>query len=293
LQQDEAGVSNAAAAHIRVGSVASFPLMERVCFAPETGLSLRTLVATRWARSRHSSHHNRIRSSRLIRPATYASTASAALSGACGSVDLARAGEPALLLGRERFHGGPRGRLALLEFSRWRSAALSGAVTALSRDLRRGGEDEQRGESDPGRGTHSVLLVSCGPGHRIIGGLAHQNAYAPHPFALLRPRRQRPRRRRAAEQGYELASYPLTECIRSLSGQDCKHDIQSVKVSQEASERIYNRPATPRSGPGLGRVKTHSRRGRLLPVVGRLPQCLESGRKVRASASVAMCHKPT
>jgi hypothetical protein len=99
----------------------------------------------------------------------------------------------------------------LLEFSRWRSAALSGAVTALSRDLRRGGEDEQRGESDPGRGTHSVLLVSCGP-----------NAFAPHPFALLRPRRQRPRRRRAAEQSYELASFPLTECIRSLSGQDCK-----------------------------------------------------------------------
>jgi hypothetical protein len=31
----------------------------------------------------------------------------------------------------------------------------------------------------------------------------------------------------------------------------------------------------------------HSRRGRLLPVVGRLPQCPESGRKVRASASVA------
>jgi hypothetical protein len=79
--------------------------------------------------------------------------------------------------------------------------------------------------------------------------LAHNNAYAPHPFALLRPRRQRPRRRRAAEQGYELASFPLTECIRSLSGQDCKHDIQSVKVSQEASERIYNRPAAPRSGP--------------------------------------------
>ena len=100
--------------------------------------------------------------SRLIRPATYASTASAALSGACGSVDLARAGEPARLLGRERFHGGARGRVVLLEFSRWRSAALSGAVTALSRDLRRGGEDEQRGESDPGRGTH--LLVSCGPG---------------------------------------------------------------------------------------------------------------------------------
>jgi hypothetical protein len=49
------------------------------------------------------------------------------------SVDLARAVEPALLLGRERFHGGARGRVALLELSRWRS----GAAAALSRDLRR------------------------------------------------------------------------------------------------------------------------------------------------------------
>ena len=137
--------------------------------------------------------------SRLIRPATYASTASAALSGAWRSVDLARAGEPARLLGRERFHGGARGRVVLLEFSRWRSAALSGAVTALSRDLRRGGEDEQRGESDPGRGTHSVLLVSCGPGppdHRRLGPskrlcAASVRAAAPAPPAATPPPRGR------------------------------------------------------------------------------------------------------
>ena len=43
--------------------------------------------------------------------------------------------------------------------------------------------------------------------------------------------------------------------------------------------KVLNRPVS---------FGSHSRRGRLLPVVGRLPQCPESGRKVRASASVAM-----
>ena len=37
----------------------------------------------------------------------------------------------------------------------------------------------------------------------------------------------------------------------------------------------------------------HSRRGRLLRIVGPLPQCPESGRKVRASPSVAMGQKLT
>jgi hypothetical protein len=109
--------------------------------------------------------------------------------------------------------------------------------------------------------------------------LTHQNAYAPHPFALLRPRR-----RRAAEQGYELASFPLTECIRSLSGQDCKHDIQSVKVSQEASERIYNRPATQRSGPG------HSLQVRPRPLSTNVRFPSNSDRKFSAWGFVAMCH---
>ena len=40
---------------------------------------------------------------------------------------------------------------------------------------------------------------------RIVGSHAHQHADAPHPLALLRPRRERPRRRRAAEQRDELA----------------------------------------------------------------------------------------
>ena len=43
-----------------------------------------------------------------------------------------------------------------------------------------------------------------------------------------------------------------------------------------------------RGADGLLAALGHSRHGLLLPVVGRLPQCPESGRKVRASASVAM-----
>src|SRR5262249_2193303 len=41
---------------------------------------------------------------------------------------------------------------------------------------------------------------------QIILGVPHQHADTPHPLALLRARRERPRRRRAAEQRDELAA---------------------------------------------------------------------------------------
>src|SRR5262249_4952767 len=41
---------------------------------------------------------------------------------------------------------------------------------------------------------------------RIVCGRAHEHANAAHPLALLRPRRERPRRRRAAQQRDELAA---------------------------------------------------------------------------------------
>ena len=40
---------------------------------------------------------------------------------------------------------------------------------------------------------------------RIVRGCGHEHADAPHPLGLLRARRERPRRRRAAEQRDELA----------------------------------------------------------------------------------------
>ena len=46
----------------------------------------------------------------------------------------------------------------------------------------------------------------------------HEHADAPHPLALLRPRRDRPRRRRAAEQRDELAPFhSITSSARASS----------------------------------------------------------------------------
>src|SRR5205814_576060 len=50
---------------------------------------------------------------------------------------------------------------------------------------------------------------------------AHQHADAAHALALLRPRRERPCHRRAAEQGYELApphSITSSACASRLCG---------------------------------------------------------------------------
>jgi hypothetical protein len=48
---------------------------------------------------------------------------------------------------------------------------------------------------------HRRLLLTLG----ITGRAAHQHTDPPHPLALLRARRERPRRSRAAEQRDELA----------------------------------------------------------------------------------------
>ena len=50
------------------------------------------------------------------------------------------------------------------------------------------------------KGHHTRLCL------RIVLGNAMQEHDAPHPLALLRARRQRPRRRRTAEQRDELAA---------------------------------------------------------------------------------------
>jgi hypothetical protein len=42
---------------------------------------------------------------------------------------------------------------------------------------------------------------------RIVRGAGHQHANAPHPFALLRTRRDRPRDRRTAKECDEFASF--------------------------------------------------------------------------------------
>ena len=53
---------------------------------------------------------------------------------------------------------------------------------------------------------------------RIVRGCGHEHADAPHPLALLRARRERPRRRRAAEQRDELAPlHSITSSARASS----------------------------------------------------------------------------
>src|SRR5262249_10934359 len=55
---------------------------------------------------------------------------------------------------------------------------------------------------------------------RIVRGQRGQHADAPHSLALLRPRRERPRRRRAAEQRDELAPFhSITSSARWLRNQ--------------------------------------------------------------------------
>src|SRR4030095_6311537 len=59
---------------------------------------------------------------------------------------------------------------------------------------------------------HAVLTL------RIVGRVRHEHADAPHPLALLRARRQRPRDRRAAEQRDELAPlHSITSSARASS----------------------------------------------------------------------------
>src|SRR5262249_32557710 len=53
---------------------------------------------------------------------------------------------------------------------------------------------------------------------RIIGGIIHEHADAPHALALLRARRKRPRRSRAAEERYECAAiHSITSSALTIS----------------------------------------------------------------------------
>jgi hypothetical protein len=89
----------------------------------------------------------------------------------------------------------------------------------------------------------------------------------------LRAQRWSPQRR-AAEQRDEIASPHLCAPL----SQGSHPTTPSSENPRCASQQILQ----PMSESG------HSRRGRLLPVGGRLPLCPESGRKVMASTSVAM-----
>jgi len=64
-------------------------------------------------------------------------------------------------------------------------------------------------------------LQKCGDAplpFRIVRGQVHQHADAAHALALLRPRGERPRDRRAAEQGDELAPSHLLLAANGADG---------------------------------------------------------------------------
>ena len=50
---------------------------------------------------------------------------------------------------------------------------------------------------------------------RMVGGEGHQHAAAPHPLRLLRPRRERPCHRSAAQERDELAPPSITSSARA------------------------------------------------------------------------------
>jgi hypothetical protein len=95
-----------------------------------------------------------------------------------------------------------------------------------------------------------------------------------HP-RLLPLRRERPCRRRTAEKRDELAPF--------------HRPMPPVLPAERVAHLSYGRRLL-RCGISIQPMSQlgHSRRGRLLPVGGRLPLCPESGRKVMASTSVAM-----
>src|SRR5262249_46826064 len=71
---------------------------------------------------------------------------------------------------------------------------------------------------------------------RIVRAVGHEGADAPHPLALLRPRRDRPRCRGAAEQRDELATpHSITSSARN------RNDSGIVRPSALAVVRLMIR----------------------------------------------------
>src|SRR5262249_6516782 len=83
-----------------------------------------------------------------------------------------------------------------------------------------------------------------------------QHADAPHPLALLRARRERPRRRRAAEQRDELASlhYSITSSARASSVGGTSRPSTCAVCRLMTSSNLVGRATG--SSPGFSPLRT-------------------------------------
>ena len=83
-----------------------------------------------------------------------------------------------------------------------------------------------------------------GPQPELIPGIIRRgrqkHADPSHAFALLRARRERPGRRRTADERYELAAFQLMEVHSKPASQVGWQDSEGAANSQWVSERPYN-----------------------------------------------------
>jgi hypothetical protein len=86
---------------------------------------------------------------------------------------------------------------------------------------------------------------------RIVRGCGQEHTDAPHPLALLRPRRKRPSNSRPAEKRDELASSQLIEWHRRPSSQKLRCRISGWRdIRQGYESRLAaGRPVAARIGP--------------------------------------------
>src|SRR5262249_39754846 len=87
---------------------------------------------------------------------------------------------------------------------------------------------------------------------RIGGGHVHEHADAPHPLALLRACRERPRRRCAADQRDELAaphSIPSSAMASSLSGTVRRSALAVLRLIASANFMAWSMGRSPCLSP--------------------------------------------
>jgi hypothetical protein len=85
-------------------------------------------------------------------------------------------------------------------------------------------------------------MPQCGPVLRIVCGQGHKHADPLHPLGLLRPRNERPRRRRGANQGDKLAALHVGQRPLLFSSADAGQNGGRSRRSADPSLPWNGRP---------------------------------------------------